>query len=397
MPLSTGPGQPCPICTGYNYTTFFALDKVPTQDGMLWKSQAEALAAPTGQIKLAFCAACGYIGNVAFEPQKIRYDQDYSFSLYFSPTFRGFLTDVATRLIERFNLRHKRVLEIGCGEGDFLRLLCQLGPNQGLGVDPSTSARVEQVGAQQVTFLQDWYNEQYAHQDVDLICCRQALDQMPQPKAMIELVRRNIGARRNTAVYVEVPNAASIFEDMLIRNIMYEKSSWFTLYSLARMFELSGFQIVALEPCFEGGQYLGIEAVPAADTGPTFRPAGPTPQQFARSIQAFAENHQSKIKSWGERLAVIQQAGQRAIAWGSGAGGISFFSMLKVKAEIPYVVDINPKRQGRFLPLTGQEVVPPDFLHHYQPNVVIITNATYEQEIKQQVAAMGLDCSFWVI
>lgn len=397
MSISTGLAERCPICAGEQYKGFFALDKVPTQDGMLWKSRAEALAAPTGQIKLAFCHDCGYIGNVAFEPQKIRYDQDYSFSLYFSPTFREFITNVATRLITRFDLRNKRVLEIGCGEGDFLRLLCELGPNHGIGVDPSTTARTEQVGAQSVAFVPDWYTDKYANLDVDLICCRQALDQMPQPKAIIELVRRNIGPYRNTAVYVEVPNAASIFEDLLIRNIMYEKSSWFTLYSLARLFELSGFRIVALEPCFEGGQYLGIEAVPAHEAGALASPPGPTPQQFAQAIQAFSENHQSKIKSWAERLALIQQAGRRTLAWGSGAGAISFFSMLAITEEIPYVVDINPKRQGRFLPLTGQEVVPPDFLHSYQPDVVIITNSTYEREIKQQVAAMGIDCDFWVI
>lgn len=387
----------CPICHGENFTPFFELNGVPTQDGMLWKSREEALAAPTGNIKLAFCHDCGYIGNLLFEPQKIRYDQDYSFSLYFSPTFREFITGVASRLIEKHNLKKKHVLEIGCGEGDFLRLLCELGHNYGLGVDPSTTSRVEQVGKSQVKFLKDWYDEKYADQDVDFICCRQALDQLPKPKAIVELVRKNIGSRSNTAVYFEVPNAASIFQNMLIRNIMYEKSSWFTQYSLSRMFELSGFNILSIEECFDDGQYLGIEAVPTSEREFKQIPNAAMQDPFAQSITTFAENHRQKIQDWSAQLKTIQQAGQRAIAWGSGAGGISFFSLLKIRTEIPYVIDINPKRQGKFLPLTGQQVVPPEFIHEYKPDVVIITNSTFEQEIKEQVSSMGMDCSFWVL
>jgi SAM-dependent methyltransferase len=380
---------------------FFELPHAPTQDGMLWRSRAEALAAPTGEIKLAFCHDCGYIGNILFEPEKIRYDQEYSFSLYFSPTFREFVTHVAARLIEKYNLRNKTVLEIGCGEGDFLRLLCELGPNDGIGVDPITTSHVEQIAGKQVTFIRDLYTEKYADCRVDFICCRQALDQLPRPKAIVELVRRNIGQRLNTAVYVEVPNAANIFAEMAIRNIMYEKSSWFTAYSLSRMFELSGFRVLAVDPCFDGGQYIGIEAVPAlggAATSLSFNTdLAEFAQSFAQSIVTFSVKHQQKIESWGDQVTRIRQMGQRAIAWGSGAGGVSFFSTLNIRDEIPFVVDINPKRQGKFMPITGQEVVPPEFLYTYQPDLVIITNGTFEREIKAQVAQMGLTCDFWVI
>jgi SAM-dependent methyltransferase len=397
MTVTSDAGRPCPMCDGHRYTPFFDLPGVPTQDGMLWKTRDEALSAPTGDIQLAFCAECGYIGNQLFDPSRIRYDHDYSFSLFFSPTFRTFLTEVASRLIERYGLRGRHLLEIACGEGDFLKLLCRLGANTGLGVDPSTAPRIEEVGQGVAEFVRDWYTEAYAGRDVDFICCRQALDQLPRPREMVELVRRNIGDRPGTHVYFEVPNAQSIFEDLLIRNIMYEKSSWFTAQSLAQLFGRCGFMVLSVEPCFDGGQYLGLEAGTAAG-GPAPLDALPGPSPgFASAVASFSSRHAGKVGAWRERVAQIVASGQRAIAWGSGAGGVSFFSSLGIRDEVPFVVDINPKRQGRFMPLTGQEVVRPDFVPGYAPDVVIVTNASFEREIARQLADLGVGCEIWTI
>ena len=403
MRLATN-NEICPVCRQPSYRPFFQLDDVPVQDGVLWNSQAEAFGAPTGTIKLAFCHECGYVGNLCFQPEKIRYDQEYSFSLHFSPTYRAFVDEVATRVINRYKLVDHPVMEIGCGQGDFLRLLCQLGCRGGVGIDPSVTPREETVGTSHLTFLQDWYSERHPVQETSFLCCRHLLDQIADPRAFVELLRRNIGPYTDSVVYCEIPNAANIFEEMLIRNIIYEKPSWFTAYSLRKLFEQAGFEVLAVGPCFEGDQYLGIEArplngnTPARRTGAQGRQADAYEQElFAQSIQAFANNYQQKIANWQRQVAVIRAAGQRAVAWGAGSGAITFLNTLKLKEELPYVVDINPKRQGKFLPLTGQQVVDPAFLTDYRPQMIIITNATYATEIKQQVGAMGLQAEFMVI
>ena len=387
----------CPVCLKEDFVPFFELKNVPTQDGMLWKSREEALNAPTGDIKLAFCRDCGYIGNLLFEPEKIRYDQDYSFSLYFSSTFRNFLTSVANRLVANYDIRQTTVLEIACGEGDFLRLLCEIGNNQGVGIDPITTTHTERLGSNQVAFIKDLYTEKYSDQIADLICCRQALDQLPDPKTMVNTIRRNIGNRPGTVVYVEVPNAAGVFENMLIRNIMYEKSSWFTIHSLVRLFELSGFKVLSVVPCFEDDQYIGIEAMPAMSIKSDVDDGSRVDEDFSRAVESFAERHARKVDEWRDQLLLLKGEGRRSIAWGSGAGGINFFTTLEIKDEIPYVIDINPKRQGKFMPITGQPVMPAEFVQEYQPEMVVITNSTYENEIKQAISDMGVQCDYWVV
>lgn len=397
VPESTPQMLICPICANHTFEPFFQLNEVPVQDGLLWNSREEALNSPIGNISLAFCQDCGYIGNLTFEPDKIRYDPEYSFSLHFSPTYQNFIMSLANRLVSKYDLQNKTVLEIGCGRGDFLRPLCEFGDNRGVGIDPSVTSHEEAVGSNKVTFIRDFYSEKYAGQDSDFICCRQVLDQLANPKAFIDMVRDNIGQRADTVIYFEVPNASNIFQDMLIRNVIYEKCSWFTPYSLTRLFELSGFEVLAAEPCYEAGQYLGIEAVPTSQPKAHSRSEQNGADNFKQIIASFAESYRHKVESWQNQLTSIHQTGQRTIAWGAGSGAISFFNTLKIYDQVPYVVDINPNRQGKFLPLTGQQVVSPEFIQEFNPDIVIITNPTYENEIKQQIANLGVQCNYWSI
>ena len=76
--------------------------------------------------------------------------------------------------------------------------------------------------------------------------------------------------------------------------------------------------------------------------------------------------------------------------WGGGSKAVAFLTTLGNSEAIEYVVDINPYKQGYFLPGTGQEVVGPDFLGRYHPDAVIIMNPVYEAEITRSLAEMGL-------
>jgi hypothetical protein len=58
------------------------------------------------------------------------------------------------------------------------------------------------------------------------------------------------------------------------------------------------------------------------------------------------------------------------------------------------VVDINPIRWGKYLPLSAIRVEAPQFIQKFKPDVVLITNPTYTTEIQAHVARMGVPCTF---
>ncbi len=75
---------------------------------------------------------------------------------------------------------------------------------------------------------------------------------------------------------------------------------------------------------------------------------------------------------------------------------MSFLNALNCEGVIQYVVEINPHKQGKYIPGTGQKIVPLEFLAEYQPDIVIITNALYEREMKQQARELGVNPDFVV-
>jgi ABC-type Fe3+-hydroxamate transport system substrate-binding protein len=49
-----------------------------------------------------------------------------------------------------------------------------------------------------------------------------------------------------------------------------------------------------------------------------------------------------------------------------------------------------------FVAGSGQEIVSPEFLRVYQPDVVIIMNRNYEDEIGRQLAQLGVTASILI-
>ena len=67
--------------------------------------------------------------------------------------------------------------------------------------------------------------------------------------------------------------------------------------------------------------------------------------------------------------------------WGAGSKGVTFLNMIDSRYQIEYVIDINPRKHGKYIPGTGQKIVSPEFLREYIPDIVIVMNLIYENEI----------------
>ena len=379
----------CPICRHTSNRNFFEIVALPVSIGVQWPSGEEARACRKGDLQLAFCPGCGFIWNRAFDPSRLEYSQRYDNSLDFSPVFQDYARRLAQRLIETYDIRNKEVVELGCGKGHFLTLLCEAGGNRGIGFDPSfEGARIQSPAAERITYVADFYGEKYTGHRGDLICCRHVLEHIPDPVGFLSMVRRTIGERHSAIVYFEVPNVRFILEKLSIWDIIYEHCNYFSSESLAAVFRRCGFEVLRLEETY-GAQFLSLEArlAPSAQGNGS---NGEDLSKLGAAVERFSKQVQERSQAWSSRLAEFQRQGRRTVLWGGGAKAVSFLNMLKVGDPIPYVVDINPHKQGRYLPGTGQRIVSPDFLKGFQPQVVVLMNPIYHQEVKSQLQSLGI-------
>lgn len=382
-----------PICPETAVLPLIEMKNVPAHCNVLWPSRAAARNAPRGDIRLGYAADCGHIFNLDFDPALMEYTQEYENSLHFSARFQEYATALAQRLIDRYAVRGKEIVEIGAGKGDFLLMMTEMGNNRGWGFDPSY---VPDAGytSERVTFVQDFYSEKYTSTQADLILCRHVLEHIEDPDAFIANVRRAVGDQRETIVFFEVPNALWTLRHGGIWDIIYEHCSYYTPTSLAALFRKHGFDVLHVEEVF-GGQFLTIEAKLAGETAVS-TPAPDALAQLTADAERFAAAYAEKVDQWQQTMDRIRDQGQKAVIWGAGSKGVTFLNVLDRDNVIRYAVDINPRKQGKFVGGSGQMIVPPDFLANYQPDVVIIMNGNYRAEIGRMIADLGVEAELLI-
>lgn len=380
----------CPSCGHRGLSVFYQIHDVPVHSCLMLPNREEALNFPCDNLLLGFCDRCGFITNIAFDSKWTAYDSNYEDQQSFSPTFNQFALDLANYLIAKYDLYNKDIVEIGCSKGDFLLLLCELGNNRGVGIDPSAiPGRVESQAARRVLFIQDYYGEHHAQYVGDFICCRHTLEHIPSTAHFLKTVRRSIGDRLDPVVCIEIPDTVRVLEELAFEDIYYEHCSYFTPGSLARLFRACGFEVIDLYRVY-GDQYLLIEARPISVSSQRIHPLEETVEETLQTVRDFASRIEDKLSQWKHNLEQLKIEGRRVAIWGSGSKCVAFLTTLNMADAIEYVVDINPHRHGKFIPGVGKQIMSPASLQEYRPDRVIVMNSIYRKEIQQQLNQLGL-------
>jgi SAM-dependent methyltransferase len=385
--------DPCPACGARELTVFFEEGAVPTNSCLLLDDPGEASRFPRGELRIAFCDACGFVTNTAFVPGQAEYSQRYEETQGFSPRFMAFARELAERWVRDFDLAERTVLEIGCGKGEFLVEMARAGAGHCIGIDPGVHAERwedDPVGSG-VEWIADFYDERHTGLDADVVICRHTLEHIPDVAEFMTTIRRSIGDRPDTVVLFELPDVQRVLDEVAFWDVYYEHCSYFGLGSLARLFRRTGFEVVELSTEYDD-QYLLIAARPS--TVPAQGEPLPEEDDLDRlraGVDHFRLGYDELVGGWRERIARLDAEGGRAVIWGSGSKGVSFISNLALGRELAAAVDINPHKWGKFMVGSNHEIVSPETLRTTRPDLVVAMNPIYLDEIGAQLAELGVD------
>jgi SAM-dependent methyltransferase len=392
-------GEFCSSCGSANCEQIFSLEQVPVNCGTLYNSVDKARNATRGEIDLSACRDCGLVFNRKYDVDLIEFGDQYEVSLGESQVFKDFQLNIARRLSENFSLKNKNVLEIGCGNGEFLELLCRVAGCDGEGIDPTAKRDGVNLGDNKISFQKAKFTPESRCKPFDFACCLSMFEDVPNISEFLCDLRNRIGDRP-VGMYFEIFNGMRPFEFGEVWSIHYEQCNYFSMESFQNAFRANGFSVVNSGLCYQGDQYLFAELRPSPDdkTNGTLRSKPPVsePKSTCSSdrvsqFQNFRNKFDNRKAFWNKRLDLTPTG--KTFFWGAGGKAITFLNSVSASTKIEFVVDINPKRQGKYIPGTGQKIISPKDLIELKPENIIISNAIYRDEIRQMLSELGLNCS----
>lgn len=345
------------------------------QQNFLVPNQAAAINAPRGTLTLTACEECGFIFNHDFDPTKPLYGEDYENTQAHSPSFNDYMDGLVRHLVVDRNVRDCQVVEVGCGNGLFLRKLVEYedAGNCGLGFDPSYTGPDSECEGR-LKFFTRYYDADCARIPADVVVCRHVIEHVPRPLVLLNNIKQALANASGARIFFETPCVEWILRNRVIWDFFYEHCSYFSAGSLTTAFRAAGFNVKEVTHRF-GGQYLWLEAELAA-TQSVYRQPG----AISSMAEEFARAELDLKQKWQEKIRTLAAQGKVAV-WGAGAKGVTFANMVDPeRCLIDCIVDLNPLKQGHFVPGTGHPIVSHQDLPRRQVASAILMNPNYRDE-----------------
>lgn len=309
--------------------SIYSAAELPVLQNTTYSTAEEARRCPTGQVELRRDPRTGIVTNMAFDVSKIVYDSRYQNEQAHSAAFRRHLESVAEEVTASMDCA--AVVEVGCGKGRFLEVLWARGVNA-IGFDPAYEGSDTRIRAQ--LFGVDVRIRATA------IVLRHVLEHIPGPVAFLAAIRDANGG--GGMIYVEVPCFDWIRKHRTWFDVFYEHVNYFRVEDFRRMFG----SIRTLGHCF-GGQYIRL----VADLASLRSPEPETGAEPSVPADFLVSLHRSIAVDGSRRPVAV---------WGGSSKGV-IFSIIRERLGhgVNHVIDMNPAKQGRHLPVTGLRVVSP--------------------------------------
>ena len=347
------------------WTELYRADQFPVFQNRMFDSAKEAIACPKGDILLAQSHLTGLISNVLFQPELLIYDGNYQNEQAVSERFQSHLDEVVELINPHFSSRD--VIEVGCGKGFFLQKLRAAGYKV-TGLDPTYEGNDDSV-------IRQFYGPELGLL-ADGIILRHVLEHIQDPVAFLSLIRDSNGGRGT--IYIEVPCFDWICTHRAWFDVLYEHVNYFRLDDFYSMFGT----VDSAGRVF-GGQYLYVIADLATLRKPHLSGSSFVfPNDFLGSLKSISERNTATTAT--QKL--VDAAGdEKVIVWGAASKGVIFSLLLqRAGAQIDKIVDINPGKQGRYIPATGLRVSTPESIMEScnSSSMIYVMNSNYLAEIR---------------
>lgn len=327
-----------------------------------------------GPMRLRYHPQLGLLENEAYDPALIDYSEGYQNAQVHSPRFLAHMKDMLA-LLKRTLPRGGKVVEVGCGKGDFVELMQRDGHFDARGFDAAYEGDNPAIERRYLTGAD--------RIEADMVVLRHVLEHVPQPYQFLEMLSSIFGEAK---VCIEVPSYDWILANKAFFDITYEHVNYFAQKTLLQLFAEGRAQGGL---CFDGQYQYVLSDFPSLN--PAFASLYQSREWEYPTFDALFPDAQQRIEKIERQL-----KGGSLFVWGAATKGCLFLSHCAARRrlvdKVPFAIDINPEKVGKFLPGSLVEIRDPQaFFDVARPgDVLLLPNPAYRAEIEQELARAKL-------
>jgi len=304
------------------------------------------------------CSGCGLV-QLSNDP--VPYYKEVIRAAAFSEEMKDFRRKQFGSFVQKFSLKEKKVIEIGCGRGEYLAIMQQFGV-EAYGLEQSAESVTQCVKNRLKVskgFVQD-STDRLNDGPFDAFFILNFLEHLPEPNSILRGIYNNL--TRDGIGLVEVPNFDMILQKKLFSEFISDHLFYFTRETLNTTLRINGFEIIDCNAVWH--DYI-ISAV--------------VKKREQLDISHFY-NYQAQLKNQIEEY-ICRFKDKKVAIWGAGHQALAVISLTNLADKIRYVVDSASFKQGKFTPATHIPIVSSDALTKDPVDAVIVMAASYSDEV----------------
>lgn len=359
----------------------------------------ETLSAPEiwFPLRVLVCEQCWLAQTEDYAGRDALFDGDYAYFSSFSSTWLAHAEHYVADMVARFGLSSaSTVVEVAANDGYLLQYMGARGiPCYGIEPTASTAAAARGKGLE---IVEDFFGVALAERLVDQ--CRQA-DLIAANNVLAHVPDINDFVRGFTLLLkpdgvatFEFPHLLRLLRENQFDTIYHEHYSYLSLTAVESLFQSNGLSVFDVEELSTHGGSLRVYACRADAAAHAIthrvdfllaveRQAGMTCTDIYRDLQVRSEVVKHALLTF---LLEAHRNGKKVGAYGAAAKGNTLLNFAGVRPDLlPWVVDRNPAKQGKFLPGSRIPIVAEEHLRAERPDYILILPWNLRDEVTKQL------------
>lgn len=386
----------CRHCNSELNITLIDLGSAPPSNAYLTE---QTLRAPEKwfPLRVLVCTNCWLVQTEDYAGAEELFSPDYAYFSSYSKIWLDHAKKYAYEMVNRFKLdKSSQVVEIAANDGYLLQYFKELNiPN--LGVEP-TAGTAAAARAKGIRIVEDFFCTRLAKKLVeqglqaDLMAANNVLAHVPDINDFVHAFALLLKAK-GVATF-EFPHLLRLIAEKQFDTMYHEHFSYLSLTHVVQIFKSNGLEVFDVEEMETHGgslrvfaQKLGSAAHPVSERVSVLLnkevAAGMTNAEYYAGFQAKTNLVKNELLAF---LLEATRAGKKVIAYGAAAKGNTLMNYAGIRPNlIPYVVDLNPAKQGKYMPGSRIPIVDESILRAEKPDYVLILPWNIRAEVMVQL------------